>query len=44
MDADPKRLQGLGAELKEGPIANPGGAKIAFVAAPGGIRIELIER
>ena len=44
MDADLKRLQGLGAELKEGPIANPGGATIAFGAAPGGIRIELIER
>ena len=44
MDADLKRLQGLGAELKEGPIANPGGAAIAFIAAPGGIRIELIER
>ena len=44
MDADLKRLQGLGAELKEGQIANPGGATIAFIAAPGGIRIELIER
>ena len=44
MDADLKRLQGLGAELKEGPIANPGGATIAFIAAPGGIRIELIQQ
>ncbi len=44
IDADIKRLQALGAELKEGPIYNPGGVTIAFIAAPGGIRIELIEK
>jgi hypothetical protein len=37
-------LVGLGAELKEGPINNGGGVSIAFVAAPGDIRIELIHR
>ena len=44
MDADLERLQGLGAELKEGPIPNAAGGAIAFIAAPGGIRIELIKQ
>ena len=44
MDADLERLQGLGAELKEGPIPNVAGGAIAFIAAPGGIRIELIKQ
>ncbi|MBN4064680.1 VOC family protein [Dehalococcoides mccartyi] len=44
IDADIARLQGLGAELKEGPIWNPAGGAIAFVAAPGDIRIELIQQ
>ena len=44
MDSDLKRLPGLGAELKEGPITNAGGGAIAFIAAPGGIRIELIKQ
>jgi lactoylglutathione lyase len=43
MDADIARLVGLGAVLKEGPIANPNGSSIAFIAAPGDIRIELIK-
>jgi lactoylglutathione lyase len=43
MDADIARLEGLGAVLKEGPILNPGGSTIAFIAAPGDIRIELIQ-
>ncbi len=43
MDADIARLEGLGAVLKEGPIQNPGGPTIAFIAAPGDIRIELIQ-
>ena len=42
MDADIARLVGLGAVLKEGPIINPDGGSIAFIAAPGDIRIELI--
>ena len=44
MDADIARLVGLGAELKEGPINNGGGVTIAFIAAPGDIRIELLHR
>lgn len=44
MDADLERLQGLGAELKDGPIDVPGGPIIAFISAPGEIRIELIQR
>ena len=44
MDADLERLQGLGAEIKESPLVSPSGVKIAFIAAPGGIRIELIEK
>ena len=44
MDADMARLQALGAELKEGPIALPDGRKIGFIAAPGDIRIELIQQ
>jgi lactoylglutathione lyase len=43
MDADIERLVGLGAELKEGPIDNPT-STIAFIAAPGGVRIELIQQ
>ena len=44
MDADLKRLQQLGATLKEGPIDNGGGVTIAFISVPGDIRIELIQR
>jgi lactoylglutathione lyase len=44
MGADIARLVGLGAELKEGPINNGGGVTIAFIAAPGDIRIELLQR
>lgn len=44
MAADIARLEGLGAVLKEGPIDNGGGVTIAFIAAPGDIRIELIHR
>ena len=44
MDADIKRLVDLGAELKEAPRETAPGTKIAFIAAPGGTRIELIQR
>ena len=40
---DIDRLIGLGAEVKEGPIDVPDGPIIAFISAPGDIRIELIE-
>lgn len=44
MDADIARLVALGAEHKEGPIDNGGGISIAFISAPGDIRIELIHK
>ena len=37
------RLTGLGAELMEGPIDVPNGPRIAFIKAPGGARIELLQ-
>ncbi|MBM3959010.1 MAG: VOC family protein [SAR202 cluster bacterium] len=44
MEADIKRLEGLGAKLLEGPIVNPaGGPRIAFIACPDDVRVELIE-
>ncbi len=44
MNGDIARLESIGAVLKEGPINNGGGVTIAFIAAPGDIRIELIHR
>ena len=44
MDADLARLERLGATIKEEPRETGPGVKIAFIAAPGGTRIELIER
>tara|TARA_B100000073_G_scaffold346381_1_gene357660 strand:+ start:1469 stop:1855 length:387 start_codon:yes stop_codon:yes gene_type:complete len=44
IEADITRLVGMGATHKEGPIINTGGGKIGFISAPGGIRIELIEK
>ncbi|MBI64057.1 MAG: hypothetical protein CL778_02105 [Chloroflexi bacterium] len=44
INADIKRLVELGAELKEGPKENPEVKNIiAFISAPGDIRIELIQ-
>ena len=43
MDAELDRLQGLGAALLEGPTDVPGGGRIAFINAPGDVRIELIQ-
>jgi catechol 2,3-dioxygenase-like lactoylglutathione lyase family enzyme len=44
LEADIKRLTGLGAELLEGPRHNPvSGQSIAFVRAPDDVRIELIQ-
>ena len=39
---DIERLVSMGAELKEGPREVEGGPIIAFISAPGDIRIELI--
>ena len=43
MDAEIERLTGLGAELAEGPISNPGGPTIAFIKVPDDVRIELLQ-
>ena len=44
MDADIARLVGIGATLKEAPRQAGPGVKIGFIAAPGDVRIELIQR
>lgn len=43
MQSEIDRLSGLGAQLLEGPIAVAGGMQIAFIKAPGGARIELLQ-
>ena len=43
IDAEIARLTGLGAELMEGPLDQPGGLRIAFIKAPGDARIELLQ-
>jgi lactoylglutathione lyase len=43
LEADIKRLEGLGAKLMEGPIQVPNGPRICFMRAPDDTRIELIE-
>jgi lactoylglutathione lyase len=43
IEADIKRLEGLGAPLLEGPIALPDGRAIAFVKGPDETRIELLQ-
>ena len=43
MDAEIERLTGMGATLKEGPLDNPNGLRIAFIAAPDNTRIELLQ-
>jgi len=44
LDADIARLQGLGAELLDGPMDAGRGVRIAFLKAPDDVRIELIEQ
>ena len=44
LEADIRRLEGLGARLLEGPIQVPKGPRIAFMRAPDDTRVELIER
>ena len=41
IEAEIQRLTGLGAQLMEGPVSFPDGLRIAFIKAPGGVRIEL---
>jgi lactoylglutathione lyase len=43
IDADIRRLEGLGAKLLEGPIVMPNGGRIAFMRAPDDTRVELIQ-
>jgi len=43
MQAEITRLQSLGAELLEGPVAGPTGNKMAWIKAPDDTRIELIQ-
>jgi catechol 2,3-dioxygenase-like lactoylglutathione lyase family enzyme len=43
MDAEIARLQGLGAELLEGPVAGPTGNRMAWIKGPDDTRIELIQ-
>ena len=43
LETDITRLEALGAKLLEGPIQNPGGARIAFLRAPDDTRVELVE-
>ena len=43
MEAEIERLTKMGAKLLEGPIALAGGMQIAFIEAPGGVRVELLQ-
>ncbi len=43
IDADIARLDKLGAKLQEGQIKAPNGVRFAFLGAPDGARIELLE-
>ena len=44
IEADIKRLEGMGATVQEGPTDPSGGLRIAFLEVPDGIRIELMQR
>jgi lactoylglutathione lyase len=43
IEADIRRLEGLGAKLLEGPIQNPNGSRVAFLSAPDDTRVELVQ-
>ena len=43
MDATVADLKSKGVELTRGPFGAPGGPKIAFLEAPNGVELELIE-
>ena len=43
IDAEIQRLEGLGAELMEGPIGVPNGPRIAFIKTPVDVRVELLQ-
>ena len=44
LEADIRRLEGLGASLLEGPTQVPNGPRIAFLQGPDNTRLELVER
>ncbi len=44
LEADIRRLEGLGATLLEGPIQVPNGPRIAFLQGPDDTRLELVQR
>ena len=41
--AEIQRLEGLGAELLEGPTGAPNGPRVAFIKGPDDVRIELVQ-
>ena len=43
MAAEIPRLTAMGAQLMEGPVDVAGGPIIAFIKAPGGVRVELLQ-
>lgn len=43
MSAEIPRLTAMGAQLMEGPVDVAGGPIIAFIKAPGGVRVELLQ-
>ena len=43
IEGDIRRLEGLGAQLLEGPIQLPNGGRIAFLRAPDDTRVELVQ-
>mgnify|MGYP001208295411 CR=1 FL=1 len=43
IDMEIGRLANLGAQIIEGPVDVPNGPRIAFIKAPGGTRIELLQ-
>ncbi len=43
LEAELKRLEGLGAKVMEGPNVSATGSKIAFIAAPDDVRIEVMQ-
>ena len=44
LEADIRRLEGLGARLLEGPIQAPNGVRFAFLQGPDDTRLELVQR
>ena len=43
MEAEIPRLTSMGAQLMEGPVDVANGPIIAFIKAPGGVRVELLQ-